>query len=149
MLSYRYELLLALGRIRGRYLMPRKGHGGALAQEGPRGLAASQNMIRRAIEEKGRIGPSEQFDQISPNVLLVLIHDAIGHLVAPVHRLPTIVPILQEIARLLNDQQFLLKKVLVRDQELGFARGKLANERPKSVELSKSFGEVFDSRRKN
>ena len=119
--------------------MPRKDHGGALAQEGPRGLALSQNMIQRTVKDKGRIALSEQVGQIDPNLLLVLIHDAIGHIIAPVHRLPRIIPVLQEIARSLDEQQFLMKDFLLQQQqEMRIAHNELANRRSKLVERSKA-----------
>src|ERR1700736_5012155 len=44
--------------------------------------------------------------------MLALIHDAVGHLVSPIGRLQKTVPVLEQIANSLVEQQTLLKEML-------------------------------------
>ncbi|HEY9158572.1 PAS domain-containing protein [Candidatus Binatus sp.] len=105
-----------------------------------------------------KLPSSEELDRFGTNGLLALIHDAIGHLVTPVHSLPKMMPIIQQAAHALIEQQALLKEVLtVREgaiwERLG-ARKKLEGVPSLShsvlkrdlrfVSVSKSYCDLFE-----
>lgn len=77
--------------------------------------------------------PSEgELARFDTNALLALLHDAVGHLITPVHSLPKTIPILQQIAGTLARQQLLLEEVLKvrRDEELACFATRKFNAEP-------------------
>ena len=63
--------------------------------------------------EKAEILPSpEALERFGTYNMLALIHDAVGHLVSPIGRLQKTVPVLEQIANSLAEQQTLLKEML-------------------------------------
>ncbi len=73
-------------------------------------------MASRSIRHIGALAdklPSyEQLDQFGTMGMLALIHDAIGHVVTPIHKLPEVIPILERMADALINQQGILEEVL-------------------------------------
>lgn len=84
---------------------------------------------RRHSRALANLLPSpEELGEFSTKGLLALIHDAIGHLVTPVSKLPEVMPVIEQVAETLIQQQVLLKEMLAvgKDPVLGrLAAGKL------------------------
>ena len=59
-----------------------------------------------------KLPSSEELDRLGTNGMLALIHDAVGHLITPVHSLPKVMPVLEQVADALIEQQLLLKQIL-------------------------------------
>lgn len=69
--------------------------------------------IMQLAREKAEILPStEALERFGACNMLALIHDAVGHLVSPIGRLQKTVPVLEQIANSLAEQQTLLKEML-------------------------------------
>ena len=68
--------------------------------------------IRRFRALTDNLPSPEELDRLGTNGMLALIHDAVGHLVAPIHDFPKALPILERVADTLIKQEVLLKKVL-------------------------------------
>jgi hypothetical protein len=86
------------------------------------------NDLRQILSTRETLPSDEELARFDTNALLALLHDAVGHLITPVHSLPKTIPILQQIAGTLARQQLLLEEVLKlrRDEELArFAARKL------------------------
>ena len=86
------------------------------------------NGLRQILGTRETLPSDQELVRFDTNALLALLHDAVGHLITPVHSLPKTIPILQEIAGTLARQQLLLEEVLKvrRDEESArFAAGKL------------------------
>lgn len=60
---------------------------------------------------------SEELDRLGTNGMLALIHDAIAHLITPVNNLPKVMPVLEQVADALIQQQVLLKELLTVRQD--------------------------------
>jgi hypothetical protein len=95
---------------------------GLQAYSSAKRFLVQDDMLRESAESKGivrnvkhrRLLPSaEQLEQFGTNGLLALIHDAIGHLVTPINRLPKALPVLDQIVVALAAQELLLKEMLV------------------------------------
>ena len=72
--------------------------------------------MKSIVEQPGaraKILPSpEALERFGTLNMLALIHDAVGHLVSPILRLPEAITVLEQIAESLIVQQLLLKEVL-------------------------------------
>ena len=69
--------------------------------------------IMQLAREKAETLPSpEALERFGTYNMLALIHDAVGHLVSPIGRLQKTVPVLEQIANSLAEQQMLLKEML-------------------------------------
>ena len=67
--------------------------------------------IMQLAREKAETLPSpEALERFGTYNMLALIHDAVGHLVSPIGRLQKTVPVLEQIANSLVEQQTLLKR---------------------------------------
>ncbi len=74
---------------------------------------AQMKSIAQLARDKAEILPSpEALERLGTHNMLALIHDAIGHLVSPMGRLQKTVPVLEQIANSLVEQQSLLKEML-------------------------------------
>ncbi len=60
---------------------------------------------------------SEELDRLGTNGMLALIHDAIAHLITPVNNLPKVMPVIEQVADALIQQQVLLKELLTVRQD--------------------------------
>lgn len=69
-------------------------------------------VFRHIESRKGRLPSSEELDRFGTNGLLALIHDAVGHLITPIHSVSKAVPILKQIADTLIQERALLEEVL-------------------------------------
>ena len=76
--------------------------------------------LRQILGTRETLPSEQELVRFDTNALLALLHDAVGHLITPVHSLPKTIPILQQIAGTLARQQLLLEEVLKvrRDGEL-------------------------------
>src|ERR1700728_4236343 len=86
--------------------------------------SAGSKIIVRNVKHKSLRPSAEQLDTFGTNGLLALIHDAIGHLITPINRLPKALPVLDQIVVALAAQQQILKEILVLQK--GFALDRLA-----------------------
>lgn len=99
----------------------------------------------------------KELDRFGTKGMLALIHDAVGHLVTPIHSLPKAIPVLEQIADSLIQQQAFLKEVLTlrRDPVLErFAARKLEKAPSLShsvlkrdlrfLSVSKSYCDLFE-----
>ena len=76
-------------------------------------MGTIQKSIMQLTREKAEILPStEALERYGTYSMLALIHDAVGHLVSPIGRLQKTVPVLEQIANSLTEQQTLLKEML-------------------------------------
>jgi PAS domain-containing protein len=92
--------------------------------------------IMQVAREKAEILPSaEALERFGSYNMLALIHDAVGHLVSPIGRLQKTVPVLEQIANSLAEQQALLKEMLSIQKNAGFVRF-LANRLEEVPQLS-------------
>jgi PAS domain-containing protein len=92
--------------------------------------------IMQVAREKAEILPSaEALERFGSYNMLALIHDAVGHLVSPIGRLQKTVPVLEQIANSLTEQQALLKEMLSIQKNAGFVRF-LANRLEEVPQLS-------------
>ncbi|MGB8413906.1 MAG: PAS domain-containing protein [Candidatus Binatus sp.] len=64
----------------------------------------------------------EELDKIGTKGLLALIHDAIGHLITPVNKLPGVMPVIEQVAETLIQQQVVLKEMLAARKDAGLDR---------------------------
>ena len=78
-----------------------------------RGEEQPTKSILQLAREHAEILPSpEALERFGMYNMLSLIHDAVGHLVNPIGRLQKTVPVLEQIANSLAEQQTLLKEML-------------------------------------
>jgi PAS domain-containing protein len=78
-----------------------------------RSEAQTTKSIMQLAREKAEILPTpEALERFGTYNMLALIHDAVGHLVSPIGRLQKTVPVLEQIANSLLEQQTLLKEML-------------------------------------
>jgi PAS domain-containing protein len=78
-----------------------------------RGGEQPTKSILQLAREHAEILPSpEALERFGTYNMLSLIHDAVGHLVNPIGRLQKTVPVLEQIANSLAEQQTLLKEML-------------------------------------
>ena len=114
--------------------------------------------IMQLAREKAEILPSpEALERFGACNMLALIHDAVGHLVSPIGRLQKTVPVLEQIANSLAEQQTLLKEMLSIQKNTGLVRF-VANRLEEALQLShailspdmnfvstnKSYSRLFD-----
>jgi len=114
--------------------------------------------IMQLAREKAEILPSpEALEQFGTYNMLALIHEAVGHLVSPIGRLQKTVPVLEQIANSLAEQQMLLKEMLSIQKNGGLVRfvANRLEEVPqlshailspdmKFVSANKSYSRLFD-----
>jgi hypothetical protein len=86
--------------------------------------SVSSKSIMQGIVDRCLLPSAEQLEEFGTNGLLALIHDAIGHLVTPINRLPKALPLLNQIVVSLAAQQLILKEML--DLQKGFALDRFA-----------------------
>jgi PAS domain-containing protein len=78
-----------------------------------RGEERPTKSILQLARENAEILPSpEALERFGTYNMLALIHDTVGHLVNPIGRLQKTVPVLEQIANSLAEQQTLLKEML-------------------------------------
>jgi len=88
-----------------------------------RGGEHQAKSILRVARENAKILPSpEALERFGTYNLLALIHDAVGHLVSPIGRLQKTVPVLEQIANSLAEQQTLLKEMLSIQKDTALVR---------------------------
>ena len=114
--------------------------------------------IMQLAREKAEILPSpEALERFGTYNMLALIHDAVGHLVSPIGRLQKTVPVLEQIANSLAEQQTLLKEMLSIQKNAALVRfvaSRLKEAPPLShavlnrdlhfVSANKSYSRLFD-----
>jgi PAS domain-containing protein len=101
-----------------------------------RSEAQTTKSIMQLAREKAETLPSpEALERFGTYNMLALIHDAVGHLVSPIGRLQKTVPVLEQIANSLAEQQALLKEMLSIQKNAGFVRF-LANRLEEVPQLS-------------
>ncbi|HEY6298902.1 MAG TPA: PAS domain-containing protein [Candidatus Binatus sp.] len=77
------------------------------------GIGGHRKRVSELLMTNAKILPSaQQLELFGTNGMLALIHDAIGHLITPVHSLPAVLPALMQIVSSLVDQQTVLKEML-------------------------------------
>ena len=76
------------------------------------GEQTTKSIVQLAREEAEILPSAAALERFGTNNMLALIHDAVGHLVSPIGRLQKTVPVLEQIANSLAEQQVLLKEML-------------------------------------
>jgi PAS domain-containing protein len=114
--------------------------------------------IMQLAREKAEILPSpEALERFGTYNMLALIHDAVAHLVSPIGGLQKTVPVLEQIANSLAEQQTLLKEMLSIQKNAALVRfvtNRLKEVPPLShavltrdmhfVSANKSYSRLFD-----
>ena len=114
--------------------------------------------IMQLAREKAEVLPSpEALERFGTYNMLALIHDAVGHLVSPIGGLKKTVPVLEQIANSLAEQQTLLKEMLSIQKNAALVRfvaNRLKEAPPLShavlnrdlhfVSANKSYSRLFD-----
>jgi len=72
----------------------------------------TKSILQLAREHAETLPSPEALERFGTYNMLSLIHDAVGHLVNPIGRLQKTVPVLEQIANSLTEQQALLKEML-------------------------------------
>src|ERR1700733_4829830 len=85
----------------------RKAHGSLMG-----GGVHTKSILQLAREQAETLPSPEALERFGTYNMLALIYDAIGNLVTPVHRLPKVIPALEQIVNSLAEQQGLLKEML-------------------------------------
>jgi PAS domain-containing protein len=71
-----------------------------------------KSIMQLAREQAETLPSPDALERFGTYNMLSLIHDAVGHLVSPLGRLQNTVPVLEQIANSLAEQQTLLKEML-------------------------------------
>lgn len=116
-----------------------------------------KSIMQLAREEAETLPSPEALERFGTYNMLALIHDAVGHLVSPVGRLQKTVPVLEQIANSLAEQQTLLKEMLSIQKNAALVRvvtDRLKGVPPLShavltrdlrfVSANKSYSRLFD-----
>jgi len=118
----------------------------------------TMKSVMQLAREKAEILPSQEaLERFGTYNMLALIHDAVGHLVSPIGRLQETVPVLEQIANSLAEQQTLLKEMLSIQKNatlVRFVASRLKEVPPLShavltrdlrfVSANKSYSRLFD-----
>src|SRR5580704_9610496 len=100
-----------------------------------KGEQPTKSILQLAREHAEILPSPEALERFGTYNMLSLIHDAVGHLVNPIGRLQKTVPVLEQIANSLAEQQTLLKEMLNIQKNAGFVRF-LANRLEEVPQLS-------------
>ena len=123
-----------------------------------RGEARTAKNIMQLAKENAETLPSpEALERFGTYNMLSLIHDAVGHLVNPIGRLQKTVPVLEQIANSLAEQQTLLKEMLSVQKNAALVRfvadrlrevpplaHAVLNRDLRFVSANKSYSRLFD-----
>ncbi len=82
----------------------------------------TKSILQLAREQAETLPSPEALERFGTYNMLALIYDAIGHLVTPVHRLPKVIPALEQIVSSLAEQQGLLKEMLSIQKDAALVR---------------------------
>ncbi len=83
---------------------------------------ATKSIVQLPREKAETLPSPEALERFGAYNMLALIHDAVGHLVSPIGRLQKTVPVLEQIANSLAEQQTLLKEMLSIQKNSGLVR---------------------------
>jgi PAS domain-containing protein len=122
------------------------------------GEGQAAKSIMQLARQNAEILPSQEaLERFGTYNMLSLIHDAVGHLVNPIGRLQKTVPVLEQIANSLAEQQKLLKEMLSVQKNAALVRfvaDRLKEVPPLShavlnrdlrfVSANKSYARLFD-----
>jgi PAS domain-containing protein len=120
-------------------------------------LQTTKSIMQLAQEKAETLPSPEALEKFGTYNMLALIHDAVGHLVSPIGRLQKTVPVLEQIANSLAEQQTLLKEMLSIQKNAALVRfvgNRLKEAPPLShavlsrdmhfVSANKSYSRLFD-----
>jgi len=117
----------------------------------------TKSILQLAREHAETLPSPEALERFGTYNMLSLIHDAVGHLVNPIGRLQKTVPVLEQIANSLTEQQALLKEMLSVQKDaalMRFVSNRLKDVPPLShavlsrdlrfVSANRSYSRLFD-----